>query len=309
MATAFTVTGQLVSLRDRNMKFTKLQGMGNDFLVSLVEDVGSVSAIDELARRMCDRHFGAGADGLVVASRNQGSDADFNSRIFNADGGEAEVSGNGTRCLAAYLYHSGLWSSPGVRIATAAGIKIGEMVSQRGLSYEFEFNMGKPILDSREIPMQIEPPADRVVAYQISAADRTYEATCTSMGNPHCSILVSDLTDSSLAEAGPLIERASLFPNRTNVEFIRVISPREIEVRFWERGVGFTNSSGTGSCAAAVASALVGATGRLVTVRTLGGELRVRWDTDDLVYLTGAAEVVYEGKWLSSVPQATRPGK
>jgi diaminopimelate epimerase len=282
------------------MEFTKLQGIGNDFLVTVVDDVSSIGAINELARGICDRHFGAGADGLIVADCRQGSTADFRSRIFNADGGEAEVSGNGTRCLAAYLYYSGLWALPDVRISTAAGVKTGRLVSYEGLRYEFEFNMGKPILASREIPVEIEPPSDRVVGYKLVASGTEYEITCTSMGNPHCSIMVQSLSDKVLGEIGPLIESHPFFPNHTNVEFVRVVSNEEIEVRFWERGVGWTNSSGTGSCAATVSSALLGLTGRSVTVRTAGGELKVRWSADDQVYLTGAAEVVYQGNWLAS---------
>jgi diaminopimelate epimerase len=251
---------------------------------------------------MCDRRLGAGGDGLVLADCNRSSDADFNSRIFNADGSEAEVSGNGTRCLAAYLYHSERWSLPEIRIATAAGIKTGRLVSSQALRYEFEFNMGKPVLASRDIPVLIEPAAERVVAYSLAVAATTYEVTCTSMGNPHCSILVPDLSDKNLAEIGPMIESHSLFPKRTNVEFVYIISPGEIEVRFWERGVGWTNSSGTGSCAAAVSSALLGMTGREVKVRTPGGNLKVRWSSNDTVYLTGAAEVVYHGRWLELLP-------
>jgi diaminopimelate epimerase len=281
------------------MEFTKLQGMGNDYLVTMVEDVHRIDSINKLAVRMCDRHFGAGADGLVVASRSTPSEADFVSRIFNADGGEAEVSGNGTRCLAAYLYHSELWELPAVRIATAAGIKYGDLISKEGRRYEFEFDMGRPILASREIPVRIEPPSDRVVSYSLPVAGLSYEITCTSMGNPHCSIVVPDVTDKALASIAPLIESHELFPRRTNVEFIHAISSSEIEVRFWERGVGWTNSSGTGSCAAAVSAAMLDLTGRAVSIRTLGGTLAVRWSADDRVYLTGAAEVIYEGKWLA----------
>jgi len=138
-----------------------------------------------------------------------------------------------------------------------------------------------------------------VVSYNLSVAGQRYEITCTSVGNPHCSIVVTDLTDKRLASIAPLIESHELFPRRTNVEFIHPISSSEIEVRFWERGVGWTNSSGTGSCAAAVSCALLGLTGRTVSIRTLGGTLAVRWSADDRVYLTGAAEVIYEGKWLA----------
>jgi len=280
------------------MEFTKLQGMGNDFLVTLIDDLPEAIGGGELARQICDRHFGAGADGLVVGERCPDANADFRSRIFNADGGEAEVSGNGTRCLAAYLYHSGLWARPEIRIETAAGVKNGRLVSNVGLHYEFEFNMGKPIMASREIPVNIDPPVDRVVDYGLKAANKNYEVTCVSLGNPHCSVFLENVSDDDLAEIGTLIECHGLFPRRTNVEFVQVISANEIAVRFWERGVGRTNSSGTGSCAAAVASALLGLTGRAVTVRTAGGDLAVRWSGDDMVYLTGAAEVVYEGRWL-----------
>jgi diaminopimelate epimerase len=279
------------------MEFTKLQGMGNDFLVTMVEDANGMQSPGELAAAICDRHFGAGADGLVLASRSKESDADFVSRIFNADGGEAEVSGNGTRCLAAYLYHSGLWAVPEIRIATAAGVKYGNLISREGRRYEFEFNMGRPILASNEIPVRIEPPADRVVSYSLPVGGQCYEITCTSLGNPHCSIVVTDLGDKSLASVAPMIESHELFPRRTNVEFIHPVTSTEIEVRFWERGVGWTNSSGTGSCAAAVSSALLGLTGRAVSIRTLGGTLAVRWSKDDQVYLQGAAEVIYDGKW------------
>jgi diaminopimelate epimerase len=282
------------------MDFTKLQGMGNDFLVTVVDDVKKAAATGELARRICDRHFGAGADGLILADSRPGPSADFSSRIFNADGGEAEVSGNGTRCLAAYLYHSGLWTLPEIRIATLAGIRTGRLVSHKGFRYEFEFNMGKPILASREIPVAIEPEADRVVAHRLVVAGREYEVTCTSMGNPHCSIFAPNLSDKNLAEIGPLVESHPLFPNHTNVEFVRIISCDEIEARFWERGVGWTNSSGTGSCAATVSSALLGLTRRTVNVRTAGGDLTVRWSPEDVVYLTGAAEIVYHGKWPHS---------
>jgi len=280
------------------MEFTKLHGMANDFLVVIVDDVQKVTGIHELSRRVCNRHIGAGADGLIIADCQHSPTADFRSRIFNADGSEAEVSGNGTRCLAAYLYYSALWSQPEVRIRTTAGVKTGRLVSHQGESYEFEFNMGRPILTSRDIPLSIEPPLDRVVGHRLEVGSKDQQVTCISMGNPHCSIQVSDLSDKNLEDMGPQVERHPLFPSLTNVEFIRTISRNEIEVRFWERGVGWTNSSGTGSCAAAVSSALLGLTDRTVKVKTSGGSLSVRWATDDVVYLTGAAEVIYKGKWL-----------
>jgi diaminopimelate epimerase len=282
----------------KNFQFTKLQAVGNDFLVVVADDVTDLRNARELARQMCNRNYGAGADGLVFVTRSRHQDADFATRIFNADGGEAEVSGNGTRCVAAFLYHGGLWREPEVRIATAAGVKCGRLVGREGNSFEFEFEMGSPLLSSTEIPMALDEPLTPVVLYPLKIGGEIFEVTCVSMGNPHCTIFLPTLEGLNIHEIGPLIEDHPLFPNRTNVEFSRVLSREEIEVRFWERGVGRTFSSGTGSCAAAVAAALNGLTARSVEVKTFGGILRVDWGADDIVRLTGSAEVVYEGTWL-----------
>ena len=281
-----------------NIKFTKSQGMGNDFLIVEVEDVEGLQTPSELAREMCQRNYGAGADGMVFVNRAGREDADFASRIFNADGSEAGVSGNGTRCAAAYLYHAALWSAPEIRIATAAGVKHGRMVSRAGNRFEFEFDMGKPSLSSESVPMNISPPLERVVRYPLHIGGDVVEVTCLSMGNPQCVIFVDELDRVNLVEIGPLIEHHPVFPDRANVEFARVISRDEIEIRIWERGAGHTLSSGTGSCASAVAAALNGLTDRHVRVRTEGGELRVDWREDDRVMLTASAEVIYEGRWL-----------
>jgi diaminopimelate epimerase len=281
-----------------NIKFTKSQGMGNDFLIVEVEDVEGLQTPSELAREMCQRNYGAGADGMVFVNRAGREDADFASRIFNADGSEAGVSGNGTRCAAAYLYHAALWSAPEIRIATAAGVKHGRMVSRAGNRFEFEFDMGKPSLSSESVPMNISPPLERVVRYPLHIGEDVVEVTCLSMGNPQCVIFVDELDRVNLVEIGPLIEHHPVFPDRANVEFARVISRDEIEIRIWERGAGHTLSSGTGSCASAVAAALDGLTDRQVRLRTEGGELRVDWREDDRVMLTASAEVIYEGRWL-----------
>jgi diaminopimelate epimerase len=280
------------------IKFTKAQGMGNDFLIIEAADVTSLSSPDELARKMCERNFGAGADGIVFVARSDDENADFTSRIFNADGSEAGVSGNGTRCAAAYLYDAGLWSENQIRIDTIAGVKLGRMVSREGHRFEFEFDMGRPDLSSEAVPMSIDPSLDRVVRYPLRLGGDTLEVTCLSMGNSQCVIFVSDLQDVNLKEIGPLIEHHPSFPDRTNVEFARVISRDEMEIRIWERGAGHTLSSGTGSCASAVAAALNGLTDRNVRVRTEGGTLQVVWREDGRVMLTASAEVVYEGRWL-----------
>jgi diaminopimelate epimerase len=281
-----------------DIKFTKTQGMGNDFLIIEVDDVASMRTASELARKMCPRNYGAGADGIVFVARARRNDADFASRIFNADGSEAGVSGNGTRCVAAYLYHAALWNEPQVRIATAAGVKHGRLVERDGAQFVFEFDMGPPNLASDSVPMSISPPVDRVVSYPVRLGGDVLEVTCLSMGNPQCIIFVTDLNAVNLEEMGPLIEDHPIFPDRANVEFARVISRDEIEIRIWERGAGHTLSSGTGSCASAIAAALNGFTDRSIRVRTEGGVLRVDWLADDRVMLTASAEVVYEGRWL-----------
>lgn len=281
-----------------NIEFTKTQGMGNDFLIVEVEDVDALQTASELAREMCQRNYGAGADGIVFVTRARREHSDFASRIFNADGSEAGVSGNGTRCAAAYLYHAGLWSAPEIRIATAAGVKHGRMVSRAGTRFEFEFDMGRPSFSSESVPMNISPPLEQVARYPLRTGGEVVEVTCFSMGNPQCVIFVDELDRVNLVEIGPLIEHHPVFPDRANVEFARVISRDEIEIRIWERGAGHTLSSGTGSCASAVAAALNGLTGRHVRVRTEGGVLRVDWRDDEQVMLTASAEVVYEARWL-----------
>jgi diaminopimelate epimerase len=280
------------------IRFTKSQGMGNDFLIIEVDDVGALQNASALSLQMCDRNYGAGADGIVFVSRPGGDDTDFASRIFNADGSEAGVSGNGTRCAAAHIYHAGSWSESEIRIATAAGVKHGRLVSREGARFEFEFDMGRPSLSSELVPMSISPSLERVVRYELNPGGDSLEVTCMSMGNPQCVIFVNDLNAVNLEDLGPLIEHHPIFPDRANVEFARVISQDDIEIRIWERGAGHTLSSGTGSCASAVAAALNGLTDRKVRVQTEGGELRVDWREDDRVMLTASAEVVYEGRWL-----------
>ena len=283
-----------------DIRFTKTQGMGNDFLIIPVENVATLRNAAELARELCQRNYGAGADGIVFVTQARHDDADFATRIFNADGSEAGVSGNGTRCAAAYIYHSGLWNEPTIRIATAAGLKQGRLVSHNGSQFEFQFDMGQPDLSSQSVPMSIEPPIEQVVSYPLHLGGDILEVTCLSIGNPQCIIFVADLNAVKLDEIGPLIENHPVFPDRANVEFVRIISPGEIEIRIWERGAGHTLSSGTGSCASTIASCLNHFTGRSVNVRTEGGKLSVEWKDDGRVMLTASAEVVYEGRWLRS---------
>jgi diaminopimelate epimerase len=278
--------------------FTKLQGMGNDFLVIQVDDIRTLRTARELAQQMCQRNYGAGSDGIVFVTRARHADADFASRIFNSDGSEAGVSGNGTRCVAAYLYHKGLCSEPEVRIATAAGVKHGRLVAREGTHYDFEFDMGEPLFSSEDVPMALDHALTQVVRYPLHLGGDMLEVTCMSMGNPQTVIFVPELGAVNLSEIGPLIEYHPIFPDRTNVEFAHALSRDEIEILIWERGAGHTLSSGTGSCAAAVAASLNGLTDRSVRVRTEGGALRVDWREDNRIMLTGSAEVIFDGRWL-----------
>lgn len=280
------------------LTFTKLQGLGNDFLVIDVEDITALRQAAEIARQMCNRNYGAGADGVIFVTRARHPDADFASRIFNSDGSEAGISGNGTRCLAAYLYYKKMRGVADVRIATAAGVKQGRLVGREGPRFEFEFDMGEPRFSSTDVPMALDHALERVVSYPLHLGGDMFEVTCLSMGNPQCVIFVSDLNRVNLSEVGPFIEHHPVFPDRANVEFARVISREEIEIRIWERGAGHTLSSGTGACASAVAASLNGLTDRSVRVITEGGALRVDWRDDNSISLTGSAEVIYEGRWI-----------
>ena len=272
--------------------------MGNDFLIIPIADVHQISAPDELAQKICERNYGAGADGIVFVSKSPEGRANFESRIFNSDGSEAEISGNGTRCLAAYLYYNNQWQEAEITIGTVAGVKIGKFIARDGLRLDFEFDMGTPRLASNEIPILLTEPLDRVVNYPLRMGGEFQNITCVSMGNPHCTVFLPSLKEVNLAEIGPLLEDHPSFPTRTNVEFVHVISRQEIEVLFWERGVGRTLSSGTGSCGASVASMLNDFTERDILVHTPGGLLRVKWDENNIVRLTGSAEIIYSGVWL-----------
>ncbi|HUK89724.1 MAG TPA: diaminopimelate epimerase [Blastocatellia bacterium] len=281
------------------IEFCKLQAMGNDFLVTIVEDVNRVIDTAELARRICSRNFGAGADGLIVVDRKGTEEAAFASRIFNSDGTEAEISGNGTRCVAAYLYWAGMWNEPEIAISTAAGIKRGVLRGMEGLRFDFTFDMGQPKVGDDSNAAKTGQEAQPGVDEELVVGGETVRFTEVSMGNPHCGIFLPELDDASFNRLGPLVESHPRFPHHTNVEFIKPISDSEIEVRFWERGVGPTMSSGTGSCAATVASVMNGKSSRRVTVHTAGGNLEVYWREDGRLMLTASAEVVYRGEWLS----------
>ena len=279
------------------MRFTKLHGLGNDFLV--VSTGGAdLSSAGELARKICDRHTGVGADGLIFLTPEKGEPARAGFRIFNADGSEAEISGNGLRCAAAFLASSGGVTSPKVLFRTAAGERPSEVIASKGSLFEVRIGLGAPRLASKDIPFDDGRIHDRVLDYPLSVIHKTFPVTCVSIGNPHCSLFFDALpSHGEWRGIGAAIESHPFFPNRTNVEFIRVVGRDEIEVLFWERGVGETLASGTGSAAAAVASILKGLTDRLVKVRTAMGGLTVEWPEGGEVSQTGPAEVVFSGDY------------
>lgn len=287
------------------MRFTKFQGFGNDYIVFEADQLHAVSDLGDFARRICNRHYGAGSDGIAVVSvppavagGQLNEAADFQVRIFNPDGSEAGMSGNGTRCAASYLFFHGLWSDDLVRLQTRNGIKRYTLLERSNHnSFLFRSELGEPRLDSASVPMTTSKPLDRVIDYPLVVDKETLQVTALQMGNPNCCVFVDDFDALDWRRLGPLIENHAQFPERTNVIFIRVRDRRNIEERIWERGVGETESSGTCSCAAVVASVINGKTERIVDVHAPGGLIPIEWRDDGQVVLTGTASVVYHGEW------------
>ncbi|GBC83045.1 Diaminopimelate epimerase [bacterium HR10] len=279
--------------------FYKLQALGNDFIVVAREHLPEEDAVERWAARWCHRHFGIGADGVIlVTPLSAGSEADFEMRLWNADGTEAEISGNGIRCLAAYLLFTHRWQEPSVRIRTKAGVKRLERIRQEGTRFEFLTDMGVPALSSEAIPMALEPARPRVIGFPVRIGEREILVTACSMGNPHCVVFVDDLAAVDVRELGSALERHPLFPARTNVEFVRIRDRRNLEMRIWERGVGETLASGTGASAALVAAVLNGLAEREAWVHTSMGALHVQWRPDDHIVVVGSAEVIFWGEWV-----------
>jgi diaminopimelate epimerase len=281
-------------------RFTKFHGLGNDYLVIEAAQLAQVSDLGDFARRICNRHYGAGGDGIAIISRSETDDADFKCRIFNPDGSEAGLSGNGTRCAVAYLYYAGLWSKDELRLNTKTGLKRYFPREQTGPGkFLFESELGQPKFDSPSIPMLIAPPLDQVIGYVLPVNGEPVVITAMQMGNPNCCIFVDDFDALNWRRLGKTIETHPQFPDRTNVVFVRVVERKLIELRIWERGVGETTASGTCSCAGAVAAMINEKADRDVRVRMEGGEVRIHWRPDGEVVITGTAELVYSGDWLS----------
>ncbi|OEF99092.1 diaminopimelate epimerase [Vulcanibacillus modesticaldus] len=278
------------------MEFTKMHGLGNDFVVvPHLKDVPK--KVNQLAIDICDRHFGVGADGLVFILPSDS--ADVRMRIFNADGSEAEQCGNAIRCVAKYVYDHDIVKKEQLRIETLAGIQFVKLhiESNEDIVSKVEVDMGEPILSGELIPTTFED--DLIVDKTLEIDGVKFKFTGVSMGNPHAVIFVDDAINFDVEKWGPKIETHPLFPKKTNVEFVTVKSDTELDMRVWERGVGQTLACGTGACATGVASVLTGNTSRDVTVHLKGGDLRIVWnEKDNKVYMTGEAKEVFTGKWL-----------
>jgi len=282
------------------IQFIKFHGLGNDYIVIEPAALNSVGSLGEFARRICNRHYGAGADGIAIVSKSDTETADFRVRIFNPDGSEAALSGNGTRCAAAYLYFKRLWSGPQLRLITRSGLKRYFLRQKLGSGkYVFESELGQPRFDTASIPMSTTPPLDKVVGYPLQVNGNTFPVTALQIGNPNCCIFVDDFNQIDWRHAGRLIETHEQFPDRTNVVFAKVLNRNTLELRIWERGVGETTASGTCSCAGAVAAMINDKIDPKVRVLMPGGEVSIEWREDGEVVITGSAEVVYSGRWLA----------
>lgn len=274
--------------------FSKWHGLGNDFVIvnGFKEKIANYP---EMAIQVCDRHVGVGADGLVVVLPS--TIADFEMRIFNSDGSEAEMCGNVTRCIARYVYENGLTDKTKITLETKAGIIKPELIFSDGVLSTIKVDMGEPRLTRGEIPM-LGDDNEKVVNEVLQVDGRDYYITCVSMGNPHCVTFVDDLGETNLSGIGPIIEKHSVFPRKTNVEFVQVLSKEKVRMRVWERGAGITMACGTGACATLVAGVLTGKMDRKAIVELDGGELVIEWGLDNHVYMSGPAVEVFRGEYL-----------
>lgn len=275
------------------LKFTKMEGLGNDYVYMDCTGEQTIKDPSSLAQIVSDRHFGIGSDGLILICPS--NVADFKMRMFNYDGSEAEMCGNGIRCVGKFIYDKGLTKKENPTIETLAGIKKLELNIQDGKVETVKVDMGEPILDPREIPVISEK--SPVKDLKIKGLDKEFDFTCVSMGNPHAITKVENVETFAIETYGPILEQDDHFPKKTNVEFIEVIDRNHIKMRVWERGSGETLACGTGACGVAVACILNGETERKVEVDLLGGTLKIEWnEQDNHVYMTGPAIIVFEGE-------------
>ncbi|HVK14500.1 MAG TPA: diaminopimelate epimerase [Gemmataceae bacterium] len=275
------------------MRFTKMQGCGNDYVyVDLFNEKVS-GDLSKLAVAIADRHFGVGGDGLILICPSERADARM--RMFNADGSESEMCGNGLRCVAKYVYDHGIARKDHLTIETGRGILAVDLEVSGGKAKRVRVNMGEPILDAEKIPTLLkgDPPKEA----ELLVEGEAFAFTCVSMGNPHAVAFVPEITDRLVHQIGPIVEKHEAFPRRVNVEFVKVNSRTDADMRVWERGSGETLACGTGACAVAVAGILTDRFDRKVTIHLVGGDLEIEWGADNHVYKTGPAVEVFSGDW------------
>lgn len=276
------------------INFTKMHGCGNDYIyINGAECKIPAQEKPELVQKLSDRHFGIGGDGVIFI--NPSAEADFEMEMYNADGSRAEMCGNGIRCVAKYVYDKGLTDRTQLSIVSAGKIKYLTLTVENGKVSMVRVDMGRPELNASLIPVISEH--DQVVDEEITVEGKVYRMTCVSMGNPHAVVFADNVADLDLEKLGPHFEHHERFPKRINTEFVRVIDRHTVEMRVWERGTGETLACGTGCCATAVACVLNGKTEADVTVKVLGGEIRIQWDREaDTIFMTGPASTVFEGE-------------
>lgn len=274
------------------MKFTKMQGLGNDYVyVNCFKE--TIENPPEMAKKVSNRNFGIGSDGLIMI--NPSDVADFEMEMYNADGSRSEMCGNGIRCVGKYVYDYGLTEKEHISVETLAGIKYLDLTEEDGKVKLVKVDMGSPELVPENIPIVAD--GNRVIDEPINVNGTEYRMTGVSMGNPHAVVYVEDVKGLDIETIGPAFENHERFPNRVNTEFVKVLDRNTVEMRVWERGSGETMACGTGACAVAVACILNGFTEDKVTVKLLGGDLQIEWDKEaDKIYMTGPAEVSFDGE-------------
>lgn len=286
----------------KEIKFTKMHGLGNDYVY--IDAINQqIDNPIELAKFVSNRNFGIGSDGLILIHKS--NKADFRMQMFNSDGSEAEMCGNGIRCVGKFVYDKRLTNKKIITVETLAGIKKLTLNIKANVVDTVEVDMGEPILDPASIPVISKE--KMIKNLTLSAADKTFQFTCVSMGNPHAITVVEDVQNFSVSKYGSIIETDKVFPRKTNVEFITIKDRKNIEMRVWERGAGETLACGTGASAVAVASNLNDYTDKEVSVHLLGGTLNINWNSlDNHVYMTGPATTVFDGV-LNNIEEITKP--
>ncbi len=277
--------------------FCKFHGFGNDYIVIEKPSLPGNADLSEVARAICHRHTGAGADGIAVIEKLDGADADFFCEIVNPDGSIAGFSGNGTRCAVSYIYYKRLWEGPNLRLSVRSGVKTYRLIEETSPGhYWFEAEIGKPDLTSSGVPVKSPEPADSVIDFPLEAAGRTFAMSCVNVGNPVAITFVDDF-DLDWRLYGRELETHPVFPEKANIVFVKVLDRENIEIRIWERAAGETSSSGTCSSGAAVLAAFTGRTGRRVSVHAVGGTTEFLWREDGEMLITGRADLSYCGEW------------